>query len=245
MGIFYLDMEYTNGNLYLCEIFDIALLSQRSGNIYQSYIDIRPEKIPRFIKKLCNINEWTLYCKSKPFLTVINELLTFIRNEEGELYDREETMIIGHGSFYNDYPILLAQCMKNRYPYESELHHFTFIDSMLILRDKGYSKPGLDALSGISNRLHGAEYDVRLLQTVVQKLLHYDDLIERHAYTLDDIHEYMKERLPISINDIQVLAKKAKSCDDLEIILYKYCSKNSALNKKQVYKIAAKYFISS
>ena len=40
MGRFYLDMEFTNGNYYLVDILEIALLSEESGNVYHSYVKI-------------------------------------------------------------------------------------------------------------------------------------------------------------------------------------------------------------
>ena len=38
MGRFYLDMEFTNGNYYLVDILEIALLAEESGNVYHSYV---------------------------------------------------------------------------------------------------------------------------------------------------------------------------------------------------------------
>ena len=40
MGKFYLDLEFTNGNFYLSDIFDLVLLSEESGYAFHSYVKI-------------------------------------------------------------------------------------------------------------------------------------------------------------------------------------------------------------
>ena len=40
MNRFYLDTEYSNDNYYLGDIFEIAVLSEKSGYIFHSYIKI-------------------------------------------------------------------------------------------------------------------------------------------------------------------------------------------------------------
>ena len=54
-------------------------------------------------------------------------------------------IIIAHG-FLNDFPILLANCVKHSYDNYSILTNCTYVD-MLMFRNAGYAKPGLDALS--------------------------------------------------------------------------------------------------
>ena len=40
MGRFYLEMEFTNGNYYLVDILEIALLAEESRNVYHSYVKV-------------------------------------------------------------------------------------------------------------------------------------------------------------------------------------------------------------
>ena len=40
MGKFYLDLEFTNGNFYLADILELALLSEESGYAFHSYVKI-------------------------------------------------------------------------------------------------------------------------------------------------------------------------------------------------------------
>ena len=56
MGIFYIDNEYTNGNYYLGDVFEIACLSENSGYIFHCYINIA-STIPAYIKRMCNVTD--------------------------------------------------------------------------------------------------------------------------------------------------------------------------------------------
>ena len=40
MGMYYLDLEFTNGNYYLVDILEIALVAEESGNVFHSYVKI-------------------------------------------------------------------------------------------------------------------------------------------------------------------------------------------------------------
>ena len=40
MERFYLDMEFTNGNYYLVDILEIALLAEESGNVHHRHVKI-------------------------------------------------------------------------------------------------------------------------------------------------------------------------------------------------------------
>ena len=53
MGRFYLDREFTNGNYYLADIIEIALIAEESGNAFHSYVKI-PYSIPRRVQQLTN-----------------------------------------------------------------------------------------------------------------------------------------------------------------------------------------------
>ena len=36
--MFYLDMEFTNGNYYLADILELALVAEESGYVFHSYV---------------------------------------------------------------------------------------------------------------------------------------------------------------------------------------------------------------
>ena len=48
MNRFYLDTEYTNDNYYLGDMFEIAVLSERSGYIFHTYIKMS-NKLPSYV----------------------------------------------------------------------------------------------------------------------------------------------------------------------------------------------------
>ena len=50
MGKFYLDMEFTNGNYYLSDILEIALIAEESVNAFHSYVSL-----PKRVHKLTGI----------------------------------------------------------------------------------------------------------------------------------------------------------------------------------------------
>ena len=49
------------------------------------------------------------------------------------------------GGYLNDFPILLANCMKHNYDW-TPLEGCMSVDSMRVLQNSGYKRPGLDAL---------------------------------------------------------------------------------------------------
>ena len=241
MGRFYLDTEYTNGNYYLGDIFEIALLSEQSGYIFHTYVKIH-HKIPSYVRKLCNITDNILEMRSEPFSDVMDNLIEFINQESSG--DDSPPIIIAHGGFLTDFPLLFVNCMKAKYDY-TRFAKYTFVDSMKILQGKGYEKPGLDAFSTAATggqRRHSAIYDVKLLRDVVNKLLLQDISSPTTQHSLNDIIQYLKGRLPLKIQQLYDLAAQVPSQYTLEVELYKHAARRTALNEKQIYKIACYYF---
>ena len=62
---------------------------------------------------------------------------------------------------------------------------------------------------------------------------------------LDDILQYLNEKLPVSIPELYNLASEASSCQSLEATLRRYTSTKTALSNKQLCKIACKYYTES
>ena len=52
-------MEFTNGNYYLVDILEIALLGEESGNIYHSYVKIN-YSVPKQVQLLTGITNRTI-----------------------------------------------------------------------------------------------------------------------------------------------------------------------------------------
>lgn len=242
-----MDTEYTNGNYYLGDIFEIALLSESSGYVFHSYINTR-QHIPRYVKNLCNVTT-TLVKRSPPFREVMNDLIQFIkREEEEEAVNTTRTVLIAHGGYLYDYPLLLTNYMRrnnNIDEYDSfvnAMEQYAFIDSIQVLQRRGYRKTSLDVLANIDDtRIHSAAKDVEILRDIVKKYKVCDDISS--SYTIQDILRYIQTKLPIQINELYELAAEASSRECLENTLYRHAVKKTALNVKQISKIASMYFI--
>ena len=110
-----------------------------------------------------------------------------------------------------------------------------FVDSMQILRDGGYKRPGLDALCeelNIKRTSHSALEDVYILQTVCNKKPEILD--HPYGYTFENITYHFNRKLPLSIRKVYSLASECESYQELGCILYKFAETKSALNLKQV-----------
>ena len=125
MGKFYLDMEFTNGNYYLADILEIALVAGESANVFHSYVKIY-YSIPKRVRQLTGITNRTIKSLGVPFRTVMDGLVEVLQHEQSET----PTIIIAHGGYLHDFPILLASCMKHNFDKFGILIQCMFVDSM-------------------------------------------------------------------------------------------------------------------
>ena len=230
MSIFYIDTEYNEGNLYIGDIFEVACLSS-NGSSFHSYVNI-PTNVSRYIQTLCGL-DLSLLRQSPSFNDVMNELTAFITKEGTH---GSQTILIGHGAFLNDYPLIIANCIKNRYDH-STLKEYRFADSMEAFRDSGYERPGLDSLSSTHRTIHSAIQDVKLLRDIVTS--HHDIRYKLHTY--EDILEHLTTKMPLSVPEIQLEAQR-RCYEDFEQYLLKHAREKTALNKKQLMKIVNRYY---
>ena len=230
MTIFYIDTEYNDGNLYIGDIFEIACLSS-TGKLFHSYINI-PTNVSHYVQKLCNLKLSKLK-QSPQFSDVIDELISFITREES--YEKQ-TIVMGHGAFLTDFPLLITNCIKHHYDH-SVFKGYKFVDSMESFRNSGYVRPGLDSLSSTHRVVHTALEDVKLLQHIVTT--HHD--IRYKLYTYEDILTHLAVKMPLTIPEVQKEAQKG-SYEDLELLLEKNSREKTALNKRQLLKIVNRYY---
>ena len=97
MGRYYLDLEYTNGNYYLSDIIELALLAEHTGNTFHSYVRIH-YLIPTRVKELTNISDDLLATAGCSFKDTIASLSAFLHDEQ----KRSDTqpIIIAHAGFF-------------------------------------------------------------------------------------------------------------------------------------------------
>ena len=234
---FYLDMEFTNGNYYLADIIEIALVAEDSGYTFHSYVKIH-YSIPRQVQQLTNISNNMTRTIGLSFTKVMEGLVEFIDQESDSL----PPIIIAHGGYLHDFPILLANCMKHNIDY-TPLTMYTFVDSMQLFQDDGYTKPGLDALCerfDIDSKRHSALEDAKVLKTICN--MNPDIMDHPYGYTLKDIRHHLDIKLPISILSIYELARYCSSYQELEDVLYEHVTRKTALNKVLICKVAYWYF---
>ena len=161
--------------------------------------------------------------------------MAFIRREA-----TEPAIIIAHGGYVHAFPFLLASCMKHNYSDFAVLAELVYVDSMQNLMDAGYRRTGLDALCEelkIERRGHSALDDVKILQTVCT--MKAEEMLQNpYGYNFIDIISCLNEKLPIPVQRVYGLANRCASHAELEYILYGYARPKTALNMKQVCKIA-------
>ena len=76
-----MDLEFTNGNYYLADILEIALLSEESGNVFHSYVKIN-YSVPQRVQQITAITNSTIKALRLPFREVMDGLVEFLHREQ-------------------------------------------------------------------------------------------------------------------------------------------------------------------
>ena len=235
MGRFYLDLEFTNGNFYLADIIEISLVAEKTTHEFHSYVSI-PYRLPANVKALTSITDEKLIADGCSFYETMCALVDFISIES-----TDPPTIIAHGGYHHDFPILFANCHKYCFQDFNVFHQCTFVDSVQLLQDLGYKKPGLNAMCnelGLSRMTHSASKDAYMLQYMCNRLR----LIPTNGYSVLDINSYLCLKMPLAIPMIFQLMKQCNSYQQLKSLLLPYVREKTALNAKQVRKISHIYF---
>ena len=238
MGVFYIDTEYSNGNFYIGDIFELSLLSERSGRIFHRYINI-PGTLPRFVQQFCNVRMQTIRRYGRPFETVLDQMFQFIESERD---GGDVVTLIGHGATRTDFPLIIVNAMrcKNADLLLKRMKNYRFVDSVNELQIRGYERTSLDHLSGsgVPRVTHSATNDVKLLQNIVKEYA----IDISNFLSFDTVLYNLNEKLPISISDLHKLATVATSRAHLESMLKPLAGNRTALSIKQLGKIVNKYY---
>ena len=132
--------------------------------------------------------------------------------------------------------------MKHNYSDFADLAELVHVDSMQNLKEAGYRGPGLDTLCEelkIEKRGHPGLGDAKKLQTVCTTK---SELQNPYGYTFVYIISYLDAKLPVPAQRVHYLANRCALPAELEYILNGYARPKTALNMKQVCKIAYFYF---
>ena len=224
MGVVYIDLEYTNGNYYMCDIIEIAAISERTDATYHTLVKIK-DRIPPNVTKLTGMTDAELQAVGISFPDAFNGLIEFIRESTWD------PAIISHGGIVTDLPLIVTNCMKHGIGYQY-LNRCTFIDSVQAFQDQGYEKPGLDELCRISNirseNRHNALDDAGIMKT-----LHgmYNTIFQNaFRYQFSYISQLLERKLPLEIKVLNVISANV-SARQLTSILQELSEKNTLLKR--------------
>ena len=188
----YIDLDYTNGNYYMCDIIEIAAVTERTGAKYHTLVKIE-DRLPPNVTKLTGITDAALQSVGLTFPDAFSALIEFIRTES-----TWDPTIISHGGMATDFPLIVTNCMKHGIGYQY-LKQCTFIDSVQAFQDAGYEKAGLDELCRInglsSENRHSALEDANIIKTLHG--MHNDIFQNTYRYKFACIASLLDRKLPI------------------------------------------------
>ena len=211
---FYLDTEYVNGNYYMCDIFDISLLSDATGNTFHVYIK-QDIPLPESVTKLTKItNEMLEENGVEDFAEAIDSMTNFIKNEIQELVNDNVNVddvivtFIAHGGFENDFPFLINNCRKNNIVLDNLFNRAFYQDSMISFKSH-YETPRLSSLARMCNlenkyQRHSSFGDVRLLKELCDRHTPY---ISMFTKTYKQLCIEIYEKMPIDFEEIRMMKR--------------------------------------
>ena len=103
---------------------EIALVLEERGYAFHSYVKIN-YSVPKRVQQLTGITNKTIKSLGLPFREVMDGLIAFLQVQSIE----STPIIIAHGGYLHDFPILLANRMKHNYDW-TLLEGSMFVDSM-------------------------------------------------------------------------------------------------------------------
>ena len=266
MNLFYLDTEYSHGNFYLGDIFDVTLIAAKSGHVFHTLITI-PTSLDNYVKFMCNMTDATLQTEGIDFRDAFTAMIRFV-NCEVEEEDKEEVVtIIAHSGFLTDFPLLVANCIKNKCD-TTAMDKYRFVDTLQLLQKeveqqthntsislgiclqapqslslKSLAKHvlGIDIHQPVHTSHNDADILMRIFEHEPYKSILMDN-INNQAYTLNAIQEYLNVKMPLPITTMYTLAARTKSPDQLSLLLSGHLREKTALNKRCIADIARYYY---
>ena len=93
----------------MADVLEIALFAGESGYVFHSYVSIH-YSVPKRVQQLTGISNETSKSLGVPFREILDGLVEFLHREQ--VQSETIPIIIAHGGYLHDFPILLASCMK-------------------------------------------------------------------------------------------------------------------------------------
>ena len=117
----------------------IYLKAGEGGYAFHSYVKIH-YAVPKIVQRLTGVTNRTIKSLGHPFREVMDGLVELLQAQSETI-----PIIIALGGYLHAFPILPANCIKRNYDW-TPLAGCMFVDSMRILQNNGYKRPGVDAL---------------------------------------------------------------------------------------------------
>ena len=246
MSLFYLDTEFSNGNFYLGDIFEIAVISERSGNAFHTLIKI-PTRLDSYVKFICSITDNVLQREGITFKQAFDGMINFINTEA----KGEPVIILAHSGFLFDFPLIVINCLKNKCNTDA-MTNYQFIDTLQILQQEGESinntgfslkTLSIKVLGNTMPVLHSAFNDAKTLMQIFQHSP-YKNILSQNVmktFTIQSINQYLSSKMPITIDNLYKLCANVSSTEQLWLLLSKHTRENTAVNKSTVKKICSYY----
>lgn len=258
MDVFFLDTEFTNGNFYLGDIFEIGLVSERSGNGFHAFIK-PPYRLDHYIKFLCQITDRFLQKEGSSFKKTYDDMINFINSEVAGRRSPSTTIIIAaHGGFSSDFALLVTNCLKYQCNIGA-MADYKFIDTVQILQKERESNNyyiedslslqclAIKVLGEPPGRLHSAFHDATTLKNIYQETAHKNILSQNitnniNTHTLESLRTHVTSKMPLTIEEICKMKYSVSSPQRLSLLLTQHMRNKTALKKKTVNKISSYYY---
>ena len=268
MNLFYLDTEYSHGNYYLGDIFDLTLIAATSGHVFHTLITI-PTPLDNYVKFMCDMSDAKLQTEGVPFRDAFTAMIRFINCEvEDEIAEEVVVTIMSHSGYLSDFPLLVTNCIKNACD-TTAMDKYRFVDTLQLLQKDVEQEThntsnslgtclntqhalSLKALAkqvlgiDIHQPVHASHNDADILMRVFALEPYRSillDNINKQSYTLNAIQEYLQAKMPLTITTMYRLASRAKSAVQFELLLNGHIrGKKTALNKRCIGDIAHYYY---
>ena len=251
---FYFDTEYVNGNYYMCDIFDMSLLSDQTGNTFHVYIK-QDIPLPDAVIKITKITNETINENGlDDFADAVAAMTEFIKNEIKDLKNDDDDTInnvivtfIAHGGFETDFPFFINNCRKNNVVLDNLYKRALFQDSMLSFKEY-YSTPGLSALAKMYNieqdyQRHTSYGDVWILKNLCDLHTPYISMMTKNY---KQICNEIRSKMPVDFEEIRFLKRKIHQLNHIQymedMLRLRTKTKKSALRNNNLSKIC-NYFI--
>ena len=254
MNRFFLDTEYTNGNFYIGDIFDLALIAEKSGHIFHTLIKVSAP-LDNYIKFMCSITDEKLKKEGVTFKHAFEAMIAFISAEK-EKDDGEPVTIMAHGGFMSDFPLLVINCLKNKCDISS-MSSYRFVDTVKILQQEAEVDTKLSlqcSLQSLSKKvfgesvhpsIHSASNDVIMLKNIFQYHPYRKILLKNmnNTYNINTIIWHLNAKMPISIVNIYNWYQNVSSLHHLVLLLSTHIgNQKSSLNSTTVNKVALYFY---